>query len=81
MVPSVISAVSALIALLVHRQVKTPSGVALGRVVESAHDTGIANNLLLRQASPETKIATVDELHSAAAEGPSIPADNGEHAA
>lgn len=50
--PSIIAAV---FAGLVHGQVKTPSGKSLGQVAEYAHDTAIANNMLLRKHNGPTK--------------------------
>jgi len=69
-IPAVVAAVYA---GKIHRAIRTPSGDPLGHVVERAHDTGIANNLLLSQATKQTKQATPEELHAAEANGPSIP--------
>lgn len=40
---------SAAISAFVLVQIRTPSGDAIGKVVERAHDTGIATNLLVRK--------------------------------
>jgi hypothetical protein len=69
--------IAAIFAGLVHRQVKTPSGPSIGKQVESAHLTGIANNMLLSRQVPATKKPTNGELEHAVDEGPSIPADGG----
>lgn len=58
--PAIIAAVYA---ARVHREIKTPSGKSLGAVAEYAHDTAIANNLLLaKHNGPTTPIdkATID---------------------
>ena len=42
------------LAYSIRREVRTPSGDRLGAVVERAHETGIANNLLLRKLNGHT---------------------------
>lgn len=74
-VPSIMTAITAVIGLLVHRQIKTPSGDPIGHVVERAHDTGIANNMLLRTMAPATRDANGAELHEKGQEPLQIPAD------
>lgn len=76
-VPSVISLLTVVFTALIHRQIKTPSGDPIGHVVERAHETGIANNLLLRTSMAETRTATTEELHHAAENGLEIPAAEG----
>lgn len=72
-VPGVLSAVSAVIALLVHRQIRTPSGKPLGQVAEYAHDTAIANNLLLSKANGATETADPAALHAESETPPQVP--------
>jgi hypothetical protein len=69
-VPAIISAVGV---LLVHGQVKTPSGKSIGEVAEYAHDTAIANNLLLSAKNGPTKNAEREELLKEAEHGPKVP--------
>lgn len=71
--PSVFSIAALVISALIHRQIRTPSGDHIGQVVERAHETGIANNLLLRQASGSTRPANGEELHAAASQPLAIP--------
>jgi hypothetical protein len=73
-VPAIISAVGV---LLVHGQVKTPSGKSIGEVAEYAHDTAIANNLLLSAKNGPTKEANKDDLRKEAAHGPKVPDESG----
>lgn len=75
-VPSLISFCSVVFSARIHRQIKTPSGDSIGAVMERSHDTGIANNLLLRQLSPATRPANGEELHVASHEPPSVPQDD-----
>ena len=65
--------IAAVVGYLNHRQIRTPSGDRLGVVLERAHDTGIANNLILGAVHKATKTANPDELHQAEANGPVIP--------
>lgn len=84
-VPAYIGAIFAGIAMLRGGQnraaLKTPSGDTLGVVAERAHDTGIANNLLLRNLNGDTQPAGHEQLHAADAEPPHVPADTPEAAA
>lgn len=65
--------IAAVYAGKVHRQVKTPSGKPLGEVAEYAHDTAIANNLILSQSNGPTKPLERGEAHDAAQEPPRVP--------
>lgn len=55
-VPATISAVAAVIVVL---RIRTPSGTAIGRQVESAHHVALGNNYRLRAMSGELNV-TVD---------------------
>lgn len=68
--PAILAAV---FAFLIHRQVRTPSGKSLGTVAEYAHDTAIANNLLLSHKNGPTKNADVGELHKQGETPPQVP--------
>jgi hypothetical protein len=70
--PAIIAAVYA---ARVHKQIKTPSGAPLGHVVEYAHDTAIANNMLLRKANGPTVRAVPGQLHEEGETPPSVPED------
>lgn len=74
LIPTLASLGAAYIAYLVKRDVRTPSGDPLGHVVERAHEAGIANNLLLRSLTDETKPANGTELRAAEPEGLHVPA-------
>jgi hypothetical protein len=68
--PAIIAAVYA---GRVHSQIKTPSGKAIGAVTEYAHDTVIANNLLLSKANGPTKRAEPGELSAESRTPPRVP--------
>jgi len=72
--PAIIAAV---FAGLVHSQVKTPSGKSLGAVAEFAHDTAIANNLLLAAQTRKTKTAEPDTLKHGGESPPQVPDETG----
>lgn len=65
--------VAALVAIRVHHLVRTPSGKTIGQVAEYAHDTVIANNLLLSKSNGPTKHADPGELQSEAETPPRVP--------
>lgn len=65
--------VTVVLAARIHKAIKTPSGKPLGEVAEYAHDTAIANNLLLSKANGPTKPLARSEAHSAAQEPPRVP--------
>jgi hypothetical protein len=65
--------IAAIYAGRVHSQVKTPSGKPLGAVVEYAHDTVIANNMLLSNANGPTKRAAPGVLHEEGRTPPQVP--------
>lgn len=75
LIPSIPASIAAWRSGLIHRDIQTPSGDAIGHVIERAHETGIANNLLLRKQNGETKEANGEELRGLAHEPLSIPAD------
>ena len=66
---------SAIFVYRVHGQVKTPSGKSLGEVAEYAHDTAIANNLLLAAANGETQPISKETLHDEGDTPPRVPID------
>lgn len=76
-VPAYIAALFAGVATLLvartHRALQTPSGDAIGHVVERTHETSIANNMLLRQANGETEKGTHRQLSDAGEAGPQVP--------
>ena len=73
-VPAVVAAVYA---GRIHRQIRTPSGKTLGETIEYAHDTAIANNLLLSTANGPTKTADPEDLRVEGASPPQVPTDQG----
>jgi hypothetical protein len=68
--PAIIAAIGV---LLVHRQIQTPSGKSLGAVAEYAHDTAIANNLLLSQHIGPTIPADREQLRHEGEHPPQVP--------
>ncbi len=50
--------ISALAAVSVRRQIRTPSGTAIGKQVEDAHHVALANHYLIRATSKEMGVAT-----------------------
>lgn len=78
-VPAYIAAIFAGIATLmatrVHGQVKTPSGKTIGEVAEYAHDTAIANNMLLSKQNGPTKIVSRETLREEGSTAPRVPLD------
>lgn len=71
-VPAIIAA---LYAGRIHREIKTPSGKSLGAVAEYAHDTAIANNLLLSTKNGPTKTANREDLRTSGESPPQVPTD------
>jgi hypothetical protein len=69
------SMLSALFALIIRREIRTPSGKSLGEVAEYAHDTAIANNLLLSEKNGPTKPADPAALKEQGATPPRVPVD------
>lgn len=65
--------IAALYAGRVHHQIKTPSGKKIGEVVEYAHDTVIANNMLLSKSNGPTKRADPGTLHAEGRTPPNVP--------
>lgn len=78
-VPAYIAAIFAGLATLytirIHGQVQTPSGKKLGEVAEYAHDTAIANNMLLSAKNGPTKPIDKDTLRSEGSTPPQVPAE------
>lgn len=74
-IPSIPASIAAWRAGGIRRDIRTPSGDPIGHVVERAHETGIANNLLLRRANGETKQANGEQLRELAHDPLEIPAD------
>jgi hypothetical protein len=76
---SLILALPAIIAAIyagrVHKQVKTPSRTSIGRQVESAHLTAIANNHLLAGSAGKTKRGRPETLLRESAQPPEVPAE------
>ena len=79
-VPAYIAATFAGVATLytvrVHGQIKTPSGKSLGEVTEYAHDTAIANNMLLSTKNGPTKKADPAALREQSTTPPQVPDDH-----
>ena len=65
--------IAALYARSVHTQVKTPSGTAIGKQVEHAHLTAIANNHLLARSSRATKSAVPETIQHEIEDPPQVP--------
>lgn len=76
-VDTLILALPAIIAALyagrIHNQIKTPSGKSIGKQMESAHLTAIANNWMLAGKSGATKQADPGELLEHGNEPPQVP--------
>lgn len=74
---TLIVAIPAIIAAIyagrVHSKIRTPSGKPIGEVAEYAHDTVIANNLLLSKANGPTKHADHATLKATSETPPMIP--------
>lgn len=70
--PAIIAAV---FAGSIHHQIKTPSGKHIGAVAEYAHDTAIANNLLLSKENGQTKPADPGKLRAESENPPKVPAE------
>ena len=67
--------IAALYARRVHAEVKTPSGTSIGKQVEHAHLTAIANNHLLARSVGKTKPAEATALRSGEDEPPQVPTE------
>lgn len=70
-VPAIIAA---LYAGKIHRAIRTPSGRAIGKQVESALHTGIANNMWLSTQGKTQEHPAADVIQAATEEGPKVPA-------
>ena len=73
LISSLPALLSAIFAGRVHRAIQTPSGKPLGEVAEYAHDTALANNMLLTKANGHTKPADHDTLVAEGKTPPHIP--------
>lgn len=71
-VPAIIAAIYA---GRIHQAIRTPSGKSIGEVAEYAHDTGIANNMLLRKHNGPTKPLDRDTAREEGSTPPSVPVD------
>lgn len=71
-VPAIIAA---LYARSIHSSVQTPSKRSIGKQVESAHQTAIANNMLLSAKNGPTKKADPSDLLEHEADSPQVPAE------
>lgn len=65
--------IGAIYAGRIHGQIRTPSGKPIGQVTEYAHDTVIANNMLLSHGNGATKRAEPGTLHTEAEAPPLVP--------
>lgn len=81
LIPAVPATIAALRAGHIRKAIRTPSGEPIGRVAERAHETGIANNLLLRRANGPTKQASGAELREAAESPVEVPFETDLHLA
>lgn len=62
----------------VHRQIRTPSGPSIGKQVEHANVSAIANNQLLSAIHGNTKAANGGDLQVGAPSPLAVPADEPE---
>ena len=74
-ITSVAAIIAAAYARSVHKQIKTPSGKSAGEVLEYAHDTAIANNMLLRQHNGPTKDLSKEQVEHEAETPPQVPVE------
>lgn len=65
--------ISAIYAMRVHHKVKTPSGTSIGRQVENALHTGLANNYQLRSITDTVSAPTPPAATAEAAQVPNLP--------
>ena len=72
--PAIIAAVAA---VLVHRAVQTPSGTAIGKQVENALHTALANNYHLRSIGTTVDAPTPPESHAEQAKVDDLPEETG----
>lgn len=70
--PAIIAAVYA---GRIHKAITTPSGKSLGEVAEYAHDTAIANNMLLRKHNGPTKPLDKETAREEGSTPPSVPVE------
>lgn len=75
-IPTIPAALAYLHSRNVAKQVQTPSGKPLGEVAEYAHDTAIANNLLLSKANGPTKTADPEALKETGSTPPQVPSNH-----
>ena len=67
--------IAAIYAGKVHGQIKTPSGKSAGEVLEYAHDTAIANNMLLRKHNGPTKDLSKEQAGTESETPPQVPVE------
>lgn len=65
--------VAAIFAARIHKSIKTPSGRSIGELAEYAHDTTIANNMLLSKANGPTKPLSHEGARERSQEPPRVP--------
>lgn len=75
LIASLPAIIAAIFAAKVNSQIQTPSGPSIGKQVESAHLTGIANNMLLSAKNGPTKNIEATAVTAEAAAPPQVPAD------
>lgn len=75
-IPSVPACIAAWRSGLVRKEIRTPSGTTIGKQVEHANVTAIANNQLLGAVHGHTKPGNGAELKAAVeAQAPQVPGD------
>lgn len=72
--PAIIAAIAA---MLVRRDIKTPSGTAIGKQVENALHTSLANNYHLRALGNTVGAPPSPEARTEAAKVPDLPEGTG----
>lgn len=71
------SIIAAVLGALNRRSLATPSGPSIGKQVESAHLTGIANNMLLSKHNGPTKAIDPQTVAGDNAPEPQVPNEPG----
>lgn len=74
LIASLPAIIAAIYAAKVNSQIQTPSGPSIGKQVESAHLTGIANNMLLSAKNGPTKDVDPSAVTDEASSTPQVPA-------
>lgn len=70
------SVIAAVLGTLNRRALTTPSGRSIGKQVESALHTGIANNMQLAAMNGPSKPATPEQLSAESATPPAVPVES-----